>query len=47
MKFIFEIKIKEGHTPEAYIEAWKNGSGIIQASKGAQGTILFQKRRNC
>ena len=43
MKFIFEIKIREGHTGQEYMDAWKKGSAIIQNSKGAKGTILYRK----
>ena len=43
MKFIFKIKIKEGHSEQEYIDAWKKGSAIIQASEGAQGTALYRK----
>lgn len=43
MKFIFKIKIREGHTEQEYIEAWKKGSAIIQNSEGAKGTILYRK----
>ena len=43
MKFIFEVIIKGGHTEEEYVNAWKKGSEIIQASPGAQGTILYKK----
>ena len=42
MKYIFEIKIKEGFTEGQYIEAWKSGSSLIQKSEGAQGTILYK-----
>lgn len=42
MKFIFQIKIKEGGTEEQYIDAWKKGSATIQTSAGAQGTILYR-----
>ena len=43
MKFIFTIKIKEGHSEQEYIDAWKKGSAIIQKSEGAQGTVLYRK----
>lgn len=43
MKFIFEIKIKKGHSVKQYADAWKKGSKIIQSQKGAQGTILYHK----
>ncbi|MBI4120835.1 MAG: antibiotic biosynthesis monooxygenase [Parcubacteria group bacterium] len=43
IKFIFTINIKEGHSVEEYIAAWKRGSAIIQASEGAGGTVLYRK----
>lgn len=43
MKFIFEVKIKKGHTEQEYIDAWKKGSAIIQNSEGAKGTVLYRK----
>ncbi|MDO8621498.1 MAG: antibiotic biosynthesis monooxygenase [Candidatus Levybacteria bacterium] len=43
MKFIFEIRIRNGHTEQEYIDAWKKGSGIIQVSEGAEGTVLYRK----
>lgn len=43
MKFIFKIKIKNGHTEEDYIEAWRKGSSIIQESVGTKGTKLYRK----
>ena len=46
MKFIFEVKVKKGHTKKQYIDAWKEGSTLIQNSKGAQGTILYQNTSN-
>lgn len=43
MKYIFEIKIKDGYTIEQYVEAWEKGSKIIQKYPGAKGTRLFRK----
>lgn len=43
MKFIFKIKIKEGHTEQEYIDVWKRGSAVIQKMEGAQGTALHRK----
>ncbi|MAZ41060.1 antibiotic biosynthesis monooxygenase [bacterium] len=43
MKYIFEITIKDGCSEEDYIQAWKNGSTIIQKQEGAQGTKLYKK----
>ena len=42
MKFIFKIRIKDGHTEQEYIDAWRKGSAIIQNSLGAQGTVLYR-----
>ncbi len=40
--------MKSGHTPhegqeEAYVDAWKQGSDVIQTYPGARGTKLFKK----
>ena len=43
MKFIFEIRIKAGHTVEEYVAAWSRGSAIIQRAPGARGTRLHRK----
>ncbi len=43
MKYIFEIKIKIGHTVEEYAAAWKRGSEIIQQKSGARNTRLHRK----
>ncbi len=43
MKYIFQVKIKDGHTIEDYSEVWKKGSAIIQKYPGAKGTRLFRK----
>lgn len=43
MKFIFQVKLRLGHSANDYIEAWKNSSAIIQPSAGAEGTWLFRK----
>lgn len=43
MKYVFEIAIKDGHTAQEYIDAWKAGSALIQAQAGAQGTTLHRK----
>lgn len=43
MKYIFEAKIKVGHTAEEYASAWENGSKIIQKMSGARGTRLHRK----
>ncbi|MEO8431474.1 MAG: antibiotic biosynthesis monooxygenase [Acidobacteriota bacterium] len=43
MKFIFEIRIKSGHTVDEYVAAWSRGSAIIQRAPGARGTRLHRK----
>jgi hypothetical protein len=43
MKFIFEVRIKPGHTEAEYVKAWQKGSTIIQEQPGAQGTRLHRK----
>lgn len=42
MRFIFQIKIKQGHTVEDYVEAWKQASTVIQQMCGARGTYLHR-----
>ncbi|XKH02427.1 antibiotic biosynthesis monooxygenase [Marinobacter nauticus] len=43
MKFLFEVRVKEGHTAEEYAEAWVRASEIIQQAPGARGTELHRK----
>ena len=43
MRYIFEVKIKQGHTAEEYSSAWKRGSQVIQKMPGARGTRLHRK----
>jgi heme-degrading monooxygenase HmoA len=43
MKFIFEVRIKPGHTAEQYAAAWVRVSEILQRAPGAQGTRLHRK----
>jgi heme-degrading monooxygenase HmoA len=43
MKFIFEVRMKPGHTVEEYAEAWVKASEIIQRTPGARGTHLLRK----
>ncbi|WP_417440918.1 antibiotic biosynthesis monooxygenase family protein [Idiomarina sp.] len=43
MKYIFQVRIKEGHTAEEYAEAWVKASEIIQQAPGARGTELHRK----
>ena len=42
MKFVFEITIKPNHTEEEFVQAWQNGSEIIQREPGAMGTRLHK-----
>ncbi|MDV3504955.1 antibiotic biosynthesis monooxygenase family protein [Marinobacter sp. M-5] len=43
MKFIFEVRIREGHTAEEYADAWVRASELIQQAPGARGTELHRK----
>jgi hypothetical protein len=43
MKFIFEVRIRPGHTAEQYADAWVRASRIIQSAPGARGTRLHRK----
>lgn len=43
MKYIFEIRIKEGYTAEDYADAWVRASERIQRAPGALGTQLHRK----
>ena len=43
MKYIFEVRIKEGYTAEQYADAWVRASEIIQRAPGALGTELHRK----
>ncbi|QFT56991.1 antibiotic biosynthesis monooxygenase [Microbulbifer sp. THAF38] len=43
MKYIFEVRIKEGFTAEEYADAWVRASQLIQRAPGAMGTELLQK----
>ena len=43
MKFIFEVRVKEGHTAEEYADAWVRASELIQQGPGARGTELHRK----
>ncbi|MCK7458300.1 antibiotic biosynthesis monooxygenase family protein [Idiomarina aminovorans] len=43
MKYIFQVRIKEGHTAEEYADAWVRASEIIQQAPGARGTELHRK----
>ncbi|MBB5211346.1 antibiotic biosynthesis monooxygenase family protein [Microbulbifer hydrolyticus] len=43
MKYIFEVRIKQGHTAEEYADAWVRASALIQRAPGAMGTELHRK----
>jgi heme-degrading monooxygenase HmoA len=43
MIFVFEVRIRPGHTAEEYAEAWVRASRIIQSAPGARGTRLHRK----
>jgi heme-degrading monooxygenase HmoA len=43
MKFIFEVRMKEGYTVAEYARAWVQASEIIQRAPGARGTYLHRK----
>jgi hypothetical protein len=43
MKFIFEVKLKAGHTIDEYAATWIRASEIIQRAPGARGTELHRK----
>ncbi|HKJ23864.1 MAG TPA: antibiotic biosynthesis monooxygenase [Myxococcota bacterium] len=42
MIFVFEVRIKPGHSAERYAEAWVRASEIIQRAAGARGTRLHR-----
>ena len=42
MKFVLQVKIKQGHTVEEYAEAWEQASAVIQKMPGARGTYLHR-----
>ena len=41
-RFVFLVRIKEGSTEQEYIEAWRDGSAVIQEEPGALGTKLYR-----
>lgn len=43
MKYVFEVRIKPGHTAEQYAAAWVKVSEILQRAPGAQGTRLHRR----
>jgi heme-degrading monooxygenase HmoA len=43
MKFVFEVRIKPGHTAEQYAAAWVRVSELLQQAPGARGTRLHRR----
>jgi hypothetical protein len=43
MKFLFEVRIRPGHTAAQYADAWVRVSEILQRAPGARGTRLHRK----
>jgi quinol monooxygenase YgiN len=43
MKFVFEVRIKPGHTAEQYAAAWVRVSELLQRAPGARGTRLHRR----
>ena len=43
MIFVFEVRIRPGHSAQEYAEAWVRASEIIQSAPGARGTRLHRK----
>lgn len=43
MKYIFEIRIREGYRAEQYADVWVKASELIQQAPGARGTELHRK----
>lgn len=43
MIFVFEVRIRPGHSVEEYADAWVRASEIIQSAPGARGTRLHRK----
>jgi heme-degrading monooxygenase HmoA len=43
MKYIFEVRIRDGYQAEDYAEAWVRASALIQRAPGARGTELHRK----
>lgn len=43
MYFIFEVRVRSGHTAAQYADAWVRASRIIQRSRGARGTRLHRR----
>ena len=44
MKFVFQIKVKQGHTVEEYVDAWEQASVVIQQHVGCAREPVFTVR---
>lgn len=42
MKYIFEVRIRDGYRAEDYADAWVRASELIQQAPGARGTELHR-----
>ena len=42
MKFIFEVRVRDGHRAEEYADVWLRASRLIQRAPGARGTELHR-----
>lgn len=43
MIFVFEVRVKDGYSAQAYAQAWVEASELIQRATGAKGTRLHRK----
>lgn len=43
MKYLFEVRIKDGYSAEDYADAWVRASELNQQAPGARGTELHRK----
>lgn len=43
MIFVFEVRVRPGHSADEYARAWARASEIIQSAPGARGTRLHRK----
>lgn len=41
-RFVFLARVKDDCTQEQYVEAWREGSAVIQQEPGALGTKLYE-----
>lgn len=42
MIYVFKVKVRQDYTVEEYVEAWEQGSAVIQQMQGARGTRLHR-----